>query len=397
MPKIERKQDGTLKLPREWVERDGLPAEWWIEQRNGAIVLLPRAADIRKLYVEPTTRCNLNCITCVRNVWSDTPAHMSEPIFDLLMEQARELPRLRQIYFGGTGEPLSHPHILDMIALAREQDYSVSISTNALLLDAATAKELIELGINRLVVSLDGVDSGIYASVRGTGISRAQDNIQRFNSLKRELGVVTPTLEIEFVALERNKHELPRLSQMAARLEATHVLVSHVLAHSKEMWNEALYGLVPAPRLPAANWPVKTGAWVTWGTMDLPRTHWGAEPLCRFIHDSAAVIGWDGAVVPCYALAHDYPYYAVDGQLKQVSRYVLGRINHRSLAEIWMSEQYCRFRLAVRQFEFPSCPDCELGETCDLRQANQGCWGWNPSCSDCLYAQDIVRCPGGGR
>ena len=28
-----------------------------------------------------------------------------------------------------------------------------------------------------------------------------------------------------------------------------------------------------------------------------------------------------------------------------------------------------------------------------LRQDNQGCWGPNPSCADCLWAQDIVRCP----
>ncbi len=69
MSKIEREAGGTLRLPRECVDRDKLPTEWWIEERDGAVVLLPRVADIRKLYVEPTTRCNLNCVTCVRNVW----------------------------------------------------------------------------------------------------------------------------------------------------------------------------------------------------------------------------------------------------------------------------------------------------------------------------------------
>jgi len=47
----------------------------------------------------------------------------------------------------------------------------------------------------------------------------------------------------------------------------------------------------------------------------------------------------------------------------------------------------------VRGLHFPSCPDCDLCETCDLRDKNEGCWGWKPSCADCLWAQDIVRCP----
>ena len=53
----------------------------------------------------------------------------------------------------------------------------------------------------------------------------------------------------------------------------------------------------------------------------------------------------------------------------------------------------CRFRNQVSAFYFPSCPDCDLRETCDLRERNEGCWGWNPSCADCLWAQEIVHCP----
>ncbi len=100
-----------------------------------------------------------------------------------------------------------------------------------------------------------------------------------------------------------------------------------------------------------------------------------------------------GAQSPCYALAHSYSYLTIDGRRKQVERYSLGNITEQSLLEIWTSEDYCRFRNEVRDFRFPSCPDCDLRETCDLREQNEGCWGWNPSCADCLWAQDIIRCP----
>ena len=190
-----------------------------------------------------------------------------------------------------------------------------------------------------------------------------------------------------------NIAELPALTGLAAHLSAARVLVSNVLAYTDELRDEILYGYEPRSPFSSGNWPIKADAWVLLGVLDLPRMHWGAEPRCRFVGDRAAVIGWDGSVVPCYALAHDYSYLTIDGHRKQVTRYVLGNIAEQSLLDIWTSEAYCRFRSEVRDFRFPSCPDCDLRDSCDLRDRNEGCWGWNPSCADCLWAQDIIRCP----
>jgi MoaA/NifB/PqqE/SkfB family radical SAM enzyme len=121
--------------------------------------------------------------------------------------------------------------------------------------------------------------------------------------------------------------------------------------------------------------------------------HWGAERRCKFINDRATVVGWDGGITPCYALSHNYTYFTIDGRQKEVSRYILGNVHQLSLKEIWCSEEYVRFRSEVKAYHFPSCPDCDLRESCDLRQENKGCWGWNPSCADCLWAQNIVQCP----
>ena len=38
---------------------------------------------LRKLYIEPTTKCNLNCKMCFRHTWFD------EPICDLSLEDFR--------------------------------------------------------------------------------------------------------------------------------------------------------------------------------------------------------------------------------------------------------------------------------------------------------------------
>jgi len=280
-----------------------------------------------------------------------------------------------------------------MVRLVRAQGLAVTIGTNGLLLDKKLSLELVELGVDRLVISLDGVTPETYAGVRGAMMSRVLENIRSLNDAKSELGGLTPALGIEFVALRSNIAELAELTGLASRLGAARVLVSNVLAYTDDLRDEILYGYDPRPPFNAGSWPVRADAWVMWGVLDLPRMHWGAEPRCRFVRDRAAVVGWDGEVSPCYALSHNYSYLTIDGRRKQVTRYSLGNINQQSFLEIWTSEDYCRFRNEVRDFHFPSCPDCDLREGCDLREKNEGCWGWNPSCGDCLWAQDIVRCP----
>jgi MoaA/NifB/PqqE/SkfB family radical SAM enzyme len=59
-------------------------------------------------------------------------------------------------------------------------------------------------------------------------------------------------------------------------------------------------------------------------------------------------------------------------------------IGGRAEKLVGLVEDYVRFRAQVRNFRFPSCVDCDIGDTCDVRESNEGCWGWNPSCADCL-------------
>lgn len=395
MPKIVADDKGRLTLPEDFLRQRRIPpaTEYWLDQREGDLVLHPRLPDARKLYVEPATTCNLACRTCIRNVWEDPEALMDMSTFEAITESLNDFPEIKRVVFTGFGEPLTHPHILDMIETVRSRDLAVTLGTNGLLLDGRASHDLVRLGVDRLVISLDGVRPETYAGVRGALLSQVLDNIRSLNNAKQQLASLMPALGIEFVALRSNVEELAGLTELASRLGAARVLVSNVLAYTDDMRDEMLYGYEPREPFDAGGWPVRTGAWITWGTLELPRMHWGAERRCRFVQDRALVVGWDGSVSPCYALSHNYSYYAIDGRQKQVSRYVLGNVNHESLADIWMSEDYVRFRSEVRCFHFPSCPDCDLRETCDLRERNEGCWGWNPSCADCLWAQDIVRCP----
>ena len=395
MPKIFADNDGNLILPKNFMERRLMRScsEYWLDEREGDLILHPRIPNARKLYIEPTTVCNLKCSTCIRNVWGDPIATMTRETFEKILESLDGLPELKRVVFTGFGEPLSHPQILEMVEAIRKHDLSVTIGSNGLLLTPGVARELVKLGVDRLVVSVDGVNPMTYDRVRGADLTRVLDNLHHLNEIKEELKTLMPALGIEFVALRSNYHELEGLRALAVKLKASRVLVSNVLPYSEDMKSEILYGHQPQDPFKSSGFPVQTGAFIAWGNLELPRMHWGAERRCRFVNDHSIVVGWDGGVAPCYALSHNYSYYAIDGRKKEVTRYVLGNVNDSPLSEIWMSEEYTRFRSEVLIFHFPSCPDCDLRDTCELRGLNEGCWGLNPSCADCLWAQDIVICP----
>ncbi|MGB9521822.1 MAG: tungsten cofactor oxidoreductase radical SAM maturase, partial [Anaerolineales bacterium] len=357
------------------------------------IILHPCLADIQKLYIEPTTVCNLKCITCIRNVWNDPIEHMQMSTFQNILASLSELKRVERVIFTSFGEPLSHPRILEMVESIRKFNIAVTIGTNGLLLTDKIIREMIKLGVDRIMVSMDGGKPETYAGIRGAMLAKVIEHIQLINQIKQEMNTLYPAVGIEFVALKSNIDELQDVKNIAAKLNVSRLLISHVLPYTEEMRQEMLYSYQPADPYKATGWPMQAGAWVIWGIEELPRMYWGAERRCRFINDHAIVVGWDGGVSPCYALSHNYSYFAIDGRKKNVTRYLLGNVNQQTLTDIWTSEEYVRFRSEVMAYRFPSCPNCDLRETCDLRERNEGCWGWNPSCADCLWAQDIVRCP----
>ena len=396
MHRVTLDPQGGLVLPED-VRRRYAPdrgQDFLLGKTESGLALYPLRPDVRKVYLEPTTRCNLHCRTCVRNVWEEPLEDMSAATFERVLDGLRDLPELREVVFGGYGEPFGHPQILDYLRAIKRLGVKTTVSTNGTLLSEERGRALVDLGVDGVTVSLDGTDPQTYADVRrGAQLETVMKNVKILNRVKAECGTSLPRLGIEFVALKENEAQIAELPKVAERLGANRVLVTHVLPHTPDMAEQALYGRDPRPPLPAATgWAVRSSDWMLWGIVELPRMNWGAERRCRFIGSNALVVGWDGGVSPCYALSHSYPYY-IFGRRKEVSRYTLGNANDQDLAMVWMSEDYVRFRAEVRRFNFPSCVDCELRDTCDIAESNDGCWGWCPSCADCLWAQDIVRCP----
>jgi len=104
--------------------------------RETAEATMPeQSADpLKKVYVEPTNRCNLSCTTCIRNSWEESFEDIAWPVYQALIDGLADFPEVNTIAFAGFGEPLLHPRFPDMIRLAHSKGLRTEMTSNAVLL-----------------------------------------------------------------------------------------------------------------------------------------------------------------------------------------------------------------------------------------------------------------------
>lgn len=352
-----------------------------------ATISLPLKPDVRKVYVEVTSGCNYSCITCIRHSWTDEIGDMPMAVFDKLLDDMRALPELACVHFGGFGEPLSHPRILEMLRRCKEMGLAVEMITNGSLLTPVVAASLVELGLDWIFVSLDGPDEGSFGTIRpGASYDEVIRNIEYLQSLKKKQNKEYPKLGVEFVATRTNIGKLPAMPALTDRLGAMKFIVTNVLPYHESMKDEILYDT-----------GFDLGSFGRESTFlsvkAAPNMQLRTVRHCRFVENKALAVTWQGNVSPCYSFMHNYTCYIM-GRKKDMIAHSFGNIAERSLADIWTDPVYARFRYMVKTADYPSCTDCRLVDGCAAATSNAAdCWANSPSCGDCLWARDIILCP----
>ncbi len=360
---------------------------------------------LRKVYVEPTNACNLDCRTCVRHSWNEPEGFMEWQVYERVVEG---LTAPATISFMGLGEPLLHPRLVDMVRLATERGLATEMTTNALLLDETMADELAAAGLGQLVVSIDGATAETFGKVRsGASLATVVRNVQCLQDKREFVDGPRVRIGLEFVAMRSNIGELPGLNRVAAQLGASFIIVSNVLAYTPELVAETLYDrsatgcsapastASPHWRIPRFDWDESVGASVgqaierAQGVSIADQNLAAAIGRCPFVDAGACAVAWHGGVSPCPPLLHTYTCF-VQGRQKVMTRWEVGSLAEQSMAAIWAKPDFAAFRDRVRRFDFTPCTDC----ACELAEGNlEDCLGNpHPVCGDCLWARGIVRC-----
>ena len=368
--------------------------------------------ELRRLYLEPTSRCHLRCAMCFRNSWiGEDTGDMDETTFRRVLDTMPE--SVETVFFGGMGEPLVHPRITDMVRAVSETGRRTELLSNGSLLDAERSAALLDAGLDMLWLSVDGLEEEKYQSIRKNGhLAVLKEHIFTFNQLRFALPREVK-LGVAFVVMKSNVRDLAALPYFASYYRVNEVNISHVIPTDAHTEDELLYRNVigsdfcgdnvppTAPRLhvPLMDWTLPDVAQAAAGLFSAgmceiflsgqrlrrPARH------CRFIDEGMSFVRHDGFVSPCMSLLRTSRLYW-GGKTRVNQHHFFGNVRQTPLQIIWNSPDYRAFRQRVREFEFSPC--CRCSQCDNWEHSLPDCYGNDtPTCGACLWSEGIISCP----
>lgn len=135
------------------------------------------------MYVEPTRACNFKCFYCMHSTRGEKGgvleqtgfriAHMDLAFYEKMVREIMAFPTpVKRVCFSGLGEPLTNPNLPHMIHKLREAGFQgrIDVISNGSLLTHELSDALIEAGIDRLQVSIQGLNREEYEKNCGVAV-----------------------------------------------------------------------------------------------------------------------------------------------------------------------------------------------------------------------------------
>ena len=343
---------------------------------------------LKKVYLEITDSCNLECEICYRHQWVQDPVDMKEDLWKNAVKQIQESKTIETVVLGGMGEPLVSPFFAKTVELLR--DKQIWVTSNATMFIEQLTTDIVSK-IHLFVVSVDGMESHMVKE-RGVVFQELLANIDHLIYLKEQNNKETPYLDIQFVASEKNIDEIFPLMDILAEKRVRNIIISHLLPQHTEQADDILYSRYENREMKEKFHKIRNYSFRKGLRIIFPEVELKTERKCAFVNNDATYITSRGEVVPCYRLSHEGSE-VVFGRQKTLKQYSFGNLNEKSLKEIWEDKEYVKFRNKIYNNHYPSCPDCDLVDGCSLiHDVDFDCHGESPNCADCLWARKFVFC-----
>lgn len=286
--------------------------------------------------IEPTTACNLRCPQCpsgLRSFTRDT-GKIDIDLYKNILDDMHPHLWYLTLYF--QGEPYIHPQFHEMVKLAKKKRIFVATSTNAHFLDDKRAKATVESGLDKLIISVDGLSQETYEKYRIEGrLKKVEEGMRNIAKWKKKLKSQLPHVVMQYIVMGHNEHEIGKVRGWARERGVDELQLKTAQIYDYENGGELMPENSDYSRYEAAEG----------GTFRIKNTLY--DHCWRMWH--SCVITWDGNVVPCC--------------FDKDAKYVMGNAKDQSFKYIWNSTAYDRFRsqLIDDRKEIDICQNCTEG------------------------------------
>ncbi|MBV9610465.1 MAG: radical SAM protein [Acidobacteria bacterium] len=168
----------------------------------------------RLVFWEVTKGCNLRCVHCRATATElSSPSDLSTEAALRVVEQISSFANPILVLSGG--EPLFRADIFQLARYGTDRGLRIALATNGTLVTKEVARKIVDSGVRRVSISLDGSDAATHDTFRG--IPGAFDaTLRGFRNLK-ELGM---SMQINMTVTRHNAHQLPALFDLARSIGA---------------------------------------------------------------------------------------------------------------------------------------------------------------------------------
>lgn len=288
------------------------------------------------MMLEPTNVCNLRCPLCITGskLMTRENGMMSLDHFQKLIDEMS--PYLMHLTLWSQGEPFVNRDFLPMVNYAHRRGIKTVTSTNGHFL-TENAEAIVNSGLDTLIIAVDGASQETYEKYRVNGkFEKVYNGMRAVAEAKKRLNEKTPAIELQFIVMKHNEHEIETIRRMAVDCGVQTVSFKTAQVYTKEQADEFL----------PLNEKYRRYELDEKGGMKMKL---GESNFCRWVM-LCPVLNWDGTVSPCcFDKNADYPLGNVftDGGLKT----------------IWRNEAYEKFRARIfnKRKEIPICSNCSEG------------------------------------
>ena len=284
---------------------------------------------------EPTTACNLKCPECPSGLRKFTrpTGNADFKLFENTIKQTHKHAFYLTLYF--QGEPLINPDFYKMVQVAKQYNFYVATSSNAHFFTKENAIKTVKSGLDKLIISLDGMTQETYSKYRIEGdLQKVLKGIENLVNAKKELGSATPNIIIQFLAFSHNEHEIKSVKKLKKQLG-----VDAVKIKSAQFYEPDNSDLIPQNEELTRYRKSESGSYVI--KNNIVNHCWRLW--------SSPVITQDGQVLPCC--------------FDKDAEHSLGKLNGDTFTNIWNNNNYKSFREQVftDRSKFDICRNCSEG------------------------------------
>ncbi|NUM31370.1 MAG: SPASM domain-containing protein [Bacteroidetes bacterium] len=298
--------------------------------RKNLICGMPISASI-----EPTTSCNLQCSECPsgqRNFNRATGMLNFENFKIYFDGLKRELIYLN-IYF--QGEPLLNKEFCKMVKYAGDSGIYTSTSTNAHFLNTKVSEQIVNSGLDRLIISIDGATAQSYSIYRKGGtFEKVIEGTKNILNARNKLNSLKPYIIWQFIIFKHNEHEIDLIKKMANEYQVDKLKFKTAQIYNLSNENEALL----PENSKYSRYEKNEGFKIKNRLMNHCWRMW-----------QGCVITWNGYVVPCC--------------FDKDAEYKFGKIENSNFTEIWKNDKYKKFRKEILKSRknIDICRNCSEG------------------------------------